>query len=195
MADAPLIILRADGESWSFDAVTRQSSDPQARITDHPIEDGSPISDAQMRQPIKETAVATVTQSPFEGRTYDQPTGVERVAAAKAFLTGCWGQLVTLIYPDEDIESFMLTSMANERSGYLSRRFALEFREVVIVESQTVEIPVTQAAPVASAGLASEVDAGEQSGVTPDTTETEEEAASSWLYQILYGDEQEEEAT
>jgi len=200
MADAPLIILRADGESWSFDAVTRQASDPRARITDHPVESGAPISDHQIRQPIRETATATVTQSPLEGRVYDQPTGPERIAAAKDFLTGCWGQLVTLTYHDEDLESYMLTSMANERGGYSARRFALEFREVVIVESQTVEIPVTQAAPSASAGLASEVDAGEQSGETTDSStseigvsDSEEGTASSWLYQILYGDEQEEE--
>jgi len=190
MADAPLVVLRSDGVSWSFDSVTRQASDPRARLTDHPIENGAPITDHSIRQPIKETAIATVTRSPLEGRVYDQPTGAERVEAAKEFLFGCWGQLVTLIYPDEDIEGFMLTSMANERSGTMSRRFALEFREVVIVESQTVEIPVTQAAPSASAGLASEVDAGEQSGSTPETSEAQEEAASSWLYQIVYGDEQ-----
>jgi hypothetical protein len=203
MADAPLIITRSDGESWSFDAVTRQASDPRARITDHPVESGSSISDHSIREPIRETASATVTRSPLEGRTYDQPTGQEREAAATEFLAGCWGLLLTISYPDEDLDSYLLTSMANERGPYGAKRFALEFREVVIVESQTVEIPVTQAAPAAADGLASEVDAGEQSGESTETSDTtdsdgvippEEEAASSWLDQILYGDEQEEDA-
>lgn len=192
MATAPLIITREDGQSWSFDAVTRSTRAPRARVTDHPIESGSSISDGVIKEPDRQTAIATVTRSPFEGRTYDQPTGKERIAAAEAFLDNSFGQSLTLEYPDETLESYVLVSAARERGRYGALRFALEFREVVVVSAQTVTIPVTQAAESAADGLASEVDAGEQSGTTPDTTTAEDERNESWLYQILYGDEQEE---
>ena len=192
MATAPLVVTRSDGVSWSFDAVTRYARDLRARTTDHPVELGTSISDTVIREPGRDTPLATVTRSPLEGRTYDQPTGKEREDAAVEFLEGCWGLSLTLAYPEEEIDSYVLVSMSHERGAYRSLRFSLAFREVVVVQAQSVTIPVTQAAETAADGLASEVDAGEQSGATPDMSEAEEEAASSWLYQLIYGSEQEE---
>jgi glycine cleavage system H lipoate-binding protein len=83
-----------------------------------------------------------------------------------------------------------MTGRAHERRVIVGLRFALEFRWVNLVDASTVDIPVSQAAESSSTGLASEVDAGEQAG----TTVEEDARDESWLYQLTYGDEQEEEA-
>jgi len=194
MATAPLVVTREDGQSWSFDAATSYTRGPRARTTDHPVESGTSITDHVIREPDRHAATATVTRSPLGGREYGQPTGREREQAAVSFLEGCWDQMLTITWPDEEIENYVLVSMAHERGKFGATKFSLEFREIVVVEAQTVTIPVTQAAESAADGLASEVDGGEQSGDDPDTTEAEEDLSESWLYQIIYGDEQEEAA-
>jgi len=193
MATAPLVVTREDGRSWSFDAVTRRSAGPRGRTTKHPVESPVSITDHVFRDPDSQPVTVTVTHSPFSGRLYKQPTGKERVAGAIAFLEGCWGQLLTLTFPDEEYEDYVLVGEPREYPAFGAVKFNLEFEEIVIVSSQTVEIPVTQAAASASAGLASEVDGGEQSGSDPTTTAAEEAVTESWLYQIIYGEEQEEE--
>lgn len=195
MALAPLTVVRDDGQFWAFDLASRIARSPSARVTDHPVESGTSISDHVVREPDRLTVAATVTRSPMEGRTYGQPTGREREAAAVAFLGSCWGQMLTLDFPGEKIEGYVLAGFAHERGAYGATKFSLEFREIVVVDSQTVDIPLSQAAPDTSAGLASEVDAGEQGTITPDTgttgggTTSETAQSSSWLYQIVYGEE------
>jgi hypothetical protein len=186
MATPDLIVTRDDGVSWSPDVATRVSISRSARITDHPVETGVAFSDHRVQQPTRISVRCIVTETPFEGRTWDQPTGPERVAHASDFLLGCVS-LVTLTFPDQELESYALATDASELGPVRGRPFTLEFRQVQQIEAQTVTIAVD--APVASqaTGMPDEVDAGEQGTVSTADDAAAEEANESILYAFLYG--------
>jgi hypothetical protein len=185
----PLRISREDGKSWALDAVTRVARDPRITITDHPIESGTPVSDHAQRDPDRITVAATVTATPLEGRTWDQPTGRDRLDAALDFLAELAGERLTLEFPDGTFDSYMLTSWAHERTAQRAIKFALEFREVIIADAAVVQIPVTQPVETAAASLPDAVDVGEQAGSTPGGDAA---ARGSIAHGFLYGAAEEE---
>ncbi len=217
---SPLILTREDGEAWSFDGCPRISFTPRARLTDHPVEDGSTTTDHRQRLPNTITITGTVTATPRSGATYGQVTGEARMYAARDFLDGCDG-FVEIETPDEVYTGYMLVGWGHDRTSRRSMTFTLEFREVRIATAQTVTIPVTAPVEGEAAGLPDEVDAGEQatentaalestavgfrsataeastsSTATSDSSSADpagEEADTSILYEMLYGDEPPEE--
>jgi len=193
---SPLVIFREDGARWSFDGCSRIAYQPRARITDHPIEDGTTTSDHRQELPRTLTISATVTATPRSGATFGQPTGNARIWAARDFLDKCVG-FCTIVTPDETYSGYMLAGWGHERTASRRLRFSIEFRAVRVATAQSVTIPASQPVESEAAGLPDEVDAGEQA--TEDTAASDpagEESDTSALYEIIYGEEpaDEEEA-
>lgn len=180
MATPDLIITRDDGVAWSPDAASRVVVSRPARVTEHPIETGVTVSDHRAQQPTRITVRAMVTETPWQGRTWDQPTGPDRLTYAADFLAGCTS-LVTLSFQDGDFESYALTGDSSERTPVRGRPFTLEFVQVVQVDPQTVEISVSSVPASQATGMPTEVDAGEQG------TTTDDGSSESILYSLLYG--------
>lgn len=196
-ANPPLRIVRDDGEAWSLDGVVRIARERRITITDHPVETGSPVSDHAQRDPFRETVAGTVTATPLEGRTWDQPTGQARLDAALDFFASCVGLSVSLEFSDVVLDGYLLASWTHERTAHRAIKFALEFKEVVMATAAVVEIPVTQPVAAAAAALPDEVDIGEQAAKDIERSRALAAAATaqkreSWAHAWLYGSSLEE---
>lgn len=172
MAD-PMRIIRADGAVWTFDGFQSPSYQPRARSTDHPVEGGSTVTDNIIVMPQRVTVVGVVTETPFD--TYGQPTGQERIDAARSFLMGAQGNLVDVQLPWGTLVGYSLNGYSHSQtSGLRSCKFSLELREVQIALAASVEIPADLPREDVASDVASEVDVGDQ---PTEEVDTETEAA------------------
>lgn len=144
----PLIIIREDGRSWTFDGASQLGLSRSQRVTEHPIEDGSTIADHLARQPDREKIPAVVTAHPRED--HGQPRGTARLALARAFVEGCYGQRLTIRHETLGfLTDRVLVDHAETLSAMTRIVFNLSLKQVIIATAESVDIPAD--APSASA--------------------------------------------
>lgn len=141
-------ILRAgDGATLTVDAATVESYTPSITTTDHPIEDGSAVTDHAVALPLTFTVQAIVTETPMLPEGSTESTGVARLQDAIEFFNACTGQLLTISTSKlGDIESVLLTRYAHvvDKSGKLD--LDLGFKVVTIAETGMVRFADTAVA-------------------------------------------------
>lgn len=158
----PVVITRSsDNATLTLDATISEAETRSVVVTDHPIEDGSFVTDHAQRTPATYTISGTVTQTPTDpGQS--ELTGLDRVTAARDFLqeTAQSADLVsisTLRYGV--LAPYLLTRVSTLTQITQDLPFTIEAREVVIAKAVQVEVPVATAA---SSSIASDRDVGAQ---------------------------------
>ncbi len=165
------IIVRADGSTLSFDAVTRITYSPSVTVTDHPVEDGSQVSDHAQRQPLLIALTAIVSESPF-ARVADTG-GTEHTLAALAFLDAIAEERVSVV--DERLGTFadlQITRWPHTVDKLLRLEIPIEFKQVRIATAGYVSIPPSQPVASAQTGFPDKQDQGKGATASTNTGST-----------------------
>jgi hypothetical protein len=158
-------IVREDGTTLTFDAVPRLGFSPSVNVTDHPIEDGSVISDHAQAQPLLISITGLVSESPFTSTS--STGGAARVLAAIDFLKACEGQLVSVVSDRlGTFENCLVTRYPYDLTVKRSLVFEVELKQVRIATAGSVTLPVGTASEEVEDSAASEVDVGQQATTT-----------------------------
>jgi hypothetical protein len=190
-------IIREDGETLTFDATPRLVFSPSVSVTDHPIEDGSVISDHAQAQPLLITISGLVSESPLAVGTTTSG-GLARVQAAIEFLRACEGVLVSVVSDRlGTFENCLITRYPHEVTPKRSLTFDVELKQVRIAEAGLVEIPtsnftsttstteaVQAAIDEAMVAFASAYDTGAQATTSTASEPAQEEQDKSTLLEI-----------
>jgi len=165
----PLSLTLDDGTTWGFDGVSAGLfRGNRSQVTDHPLEDGVPVTDHAYSLPGTVRVRATVTQTPFEDRTFGQPVGPARIQAAKDFLALAANKPLTVVLPDGEVrEGMVLRDYSSTDGASFARAFSLELVQVLIAQTTFVVLPVLDE-------FLEESDAGEQVGESTDDTDLED---------------------
>lgn len=170
-------IYAADGTSFTPDAVMKEDIVQDVRVTDHPIEDGSSVSDHSQTLPLRIVITCLVTESPISSFE-SEIDGVQRILDAFSFLNGAVGQLLSYQSDRYGLyESMMIEGFPSSVTKMRSAPFTISLKQVKIATFATVDIAPEDPAPVAEAGAPDEVDTGEQPTDTP-TPEAAEDDSS-----------------
>jgi len=180
-------IIRADGSTTlSFDGVITYSLARSVTTTDHPIEDGSTITDHAQRQPAILGVRAVVTETPWVH--VSSSGGAARVSAALDFLDAAAAERLTVVTDRYGtLENMLLTRYPSTEEGAGKLEWDLEFREIKIATAGLVEVPpdVPAADTSAGAGLPDAQDVGEQPTTSTETDPEQEAADKSLLLNLL----------
>lgn len=164
-----LTIIRPDGSAWTFDATIREDFSPALVATDHPIADGSAVTDHVQRLPLALTVECLMTESPYVDATANQiraaqiPVGTARVLAALDFLRACEGELLDVV--STRLGTFRSMALLRyPHSVDRARRlgFLLDFRQIEVGNAQSVTIPPARPRTEVQVGAPSEQDVGDQ---------------------------------
>ena len=154
-----------DGDAFRFDAWITGSFGGQANVTDHPIEDGSMISDHSQAEPRVITLDVRQTETPL----IDPDDGLEegeRITEAMAFLDriGRAGTRLTVTIPRIGVfRDMVLQAWPNDITNSRSASFEIALKQIEVAQTQIVTVPVEVITPPARAGQQEEADLGRQS--------------------------------
>lgn len=157
--------------SWSFDATTEEQYEDSTEWTDHPVESGLPVSDHAIDQPVRVTLAGVVSESvagipgavPLPDRARQ---AYDRLLSLKAR-----HQLVTVVTGLRVLQNMGIekVNLARDARTGLAVHPTVELKEVRLVASVTVPVPPEiLKAEAKAAGQTSNVDAGKQTGASPD---------------------------
>lgn len=171
-----VVITRATGESLTVDGTIREQHDRGARVTDHPIETGSTVSDHIQALPLTLTISAVWTETPLDTRIGALPVGPARIREVVRFLGAILGETVDVTTSKAGTYASMaLVRLPVVYSLRGDLPTELTFRELVIAESQRVQIPAWN---TSSPSAVDEQDVGQQATETaPDDLDTRSTAA------------------
>ena len=93
---AAVTIIRENGERLSLDAVLRFAASPENLVTQHPLEDGSFVSDHIQTLPETITFSGPVSETALDARQAF-PNDPNRPARVRDFLRACSGETVTVV--------------------------------------------------------------------------------------------------
>lgn len=164
-------LIRPDGQTLTFDATPRVSWQKNVSITDHPIEDGSTVSDHAQQQPDRVTLTGVVSDSPLGEASTD------RVREALAFLNeaGSRAELLELESRFGVTGNWLLESWPHDVTQLRALAFEVSLRKVRIPSVQVVMLP----RPQVRAGAPPDADVGTQT--TQPVPQAEAEAVlKSW---------------
>lgn len=188
-----LTLQTDDGETLAADGWITGVVDGEATVTDHPVEDGSTISDHVQAQPVQITLEIRQTETPLEGA--DGPTGEERVQQALRFLEDARqaGELLTVDLPRVGVyENMVVASRSMEIDQRKEGRFEVVLRQIEIAEVSIVSVPIEAVEPPSRAGQQDEEDLGRQS--TDEQEESSIGAEIEGLFDRFTPDEDSESA-
>jgi len=171
-----------DGEVFRFDAWITGNFGGQSNVTDHPIEDGSTISDHSQAEPLLITLDVRQTETPLLDPD-DGLEGEERITEAMAFVdrVGRSGEPLTVTIPRIGVyNNMVLTAWPNEIDRRRSTAFEIALKQIEIAQTAIVDVPIEFVAPPARAGQQEEADLGRQS-----TEEIEEDEPGGFLGSIF----------
>lgn len=168
---AATLVRQEDGSTLALDAVVTVQFTFSVEVTDHPIEDGSVVSDHAIKQPVLITVDGVVTETPIDADA--DTSGIQRVQAALDWLDASVGKLIDVVtdrlgtYTD-----CLLTGWPTSIDGVRRLRIPIALKQVRIATAGSVTITVEATAGGDAENAADEVDVGEQG-----TTDTAEEPA------------------
>ena len=179
-------IIRPSGEVLQIDALITGNFEGSANITDHPIEDGSRISDHSDPEPLRITAEIRQSETPLEIVT--GPFGAARIRETMRFFeeAGRGGESLTLIVPRiGEFDDLLLASWPNEITVRKDSTFQLVFQQIEQAVVTLVTVPVEAIRATSRAGQQEEEDLGRQA--TEPTEEREERQVPPSLLTLLVG--------
>jgi len=184
----PIGIYRdSDGAQMVFDGVLGYSLDPRVILTEHPIEDGSSVSDHAIKMPLRLTMRIQVSESPMvANESTETITGPARLQEAMRFLSESVGELMTITDTKEGtFESMAIESYPHSYGTHESIQPVITFKQIEIPTSITTEIPATVPRADVAAGAATEKQLGRQATKKIAKESAAAQADSSILVSIL----------
>lgn len=173
-------ITRPDGQFLTLDAAEAIVLSPAVDVTEHPIEDGSPVSDHAQPRPLEVAIRGIVTESPLGGGE----GGPERVDRALTFLRECVGLPLTVESPRIGVVSnLVLTGYPQRFTVSRSVPIDLTLRQVRIAETGSVQIPPRLPRETVAVEAPDEQDAGNQP-TEDDTNEAAKQRDRSALFSL-----------
>lgn len=170
-------LINSAGESFSMDATVELAVSAGAQTSDHPVENGSTVSDHIIRVPSRYVLRGIVTESPF-ATSVNLTTGAERVTAAIDFIEAAvaQGDLLSLVSDRLGVVPNLVPVRWDHRfTARLGAQLEVHLKQLLLSEAGFVEIPPGIAStPVADVGMPDEQDAGDQateSTAEPDGTD------------------------
>jgi hypothetical protein len=174
-------LTRPNGQTLTFDASPRQSHDVQVNLTEHPIEDGSTISDHGQARPREMSITGIVSETPLTGAV----GGPVRIEDALRFLTEA----------GEGVERLTVTTRLGTSSGWVLMSwphdvtvlrglvFELRLRQIRIASATVITLPREVPAPRYADTAPPNADVGTQPTETVDAAETAA-VQRSWAVQL-----------
>lgn len=182
-----------------FDALLEETKSMTATIPTYPVEDGFPVSDTIILDPISLQMTLYLTNTPVTW-LYRHGSSTDRVRRICDRIEELWldKELVKIVTPDAIYKSMGITSLTIKKSkdlGY-AREISLSAQKVRVTERRTVAIPAyilksgeTQAnagtASTSTSSAKSDASAGSSSGSAKGNTGGTSAAKKS--QSILYG--------
>lgn len=175
-------LTRPNGDTLTFDASPRQSWQPSVAITDHPIEDGSTVSDHAQIQPRRLAITGVVSETPL-----GEDGGPLRVEDAVRFLNeaGEGGELLTVETRLGSSTNWLLESWPHDVTVLRGLVFELSLKQVSIATAETITLPREVPRPRYSDTAPPETDVGTQ---PTQEASVAEEAQANRLAQYLRGE-------
>lgn len=183
-----ITVIRGTGETLTFDGWISGSLGGASTITDHPVEDGSTISDHSQHDPRSVTLQVSQSESPIDDD--GGPFGEARVQAAIEFLEaiGRSGEPVDVEIPRVGLlTDYVLARWPAEIDVRKSAAFEVVFREIEIAGVEIVQVPIEAIAPPARAGHQPEEDLGNQPTDEVDAEQVEKQAPPPSILATLFG--------
>ncbi len=143
-------------DTLAFDNIVFFRRLPVTRVTDHPVEGGSDVSDHTQKMP--DTLV-------FRGRITATPLGVGvpgRLERGVSWFERNEGKLISVTAPRGIFSNVIVTRWDHGDQGLQELLFDVTMRQVIIAFGVSVPIPPRLPNPVAEVGSASPTDAGVQ---------------------------------
>lgn len=186
-------IIREDGSSTLiFDAAITYTMAGTVNVTEHAVEDGVRFADHAQPMPKTLSVRGVVSESPYDWQA--STGGRDRVTAAIDFIEAIQGERVTVVTDRFGaLEDMALSRWEVPATRTLDARFSLDFKQVRVATSESVEITTdtvvattsTGAETPAAANLPDAVDAGEQPTTSTAANEALEEQDTSLLLDIV----------
>ncbi len=151
-------LIRPDGQTLTFDATPVIGFQKSNTITDHPIEDGSVVSDHVQRQPDQVSLTGVVSETPLGAASPD------RVQEALRFLNeaGELGELLEMESRFGLTGNWILESWPYDITQLRALAFEISLRQVRIATTELVMLPREVPRPVVADSAPPEVDTGAQ---------------------------------
>ena len=134
--------------SVELDASISESHSGDVDVTDHPVESGAAISDHARAQPEKLTLEGIISNTPIapfdEGAPPDQTRAGQ--AYADLLVLKDAGELISVVTALRTYEDMVLVSLNVPRDAATGNvlRFSASFKQVRVVNSQTVQITTAE---------------------------------------------------
>ena len=143
----------------TFDAVPRIGFQPSARVTEHPLEDGSTVTDHAQANPRSVFISGVVAGQPLQKNTLIPKFDPMREAVE--FLNASVGVALTVVTPnDGTFTNMLLTRWPHDTTQIRRKIFDLELREVQFASVGFVALAAVAAS--AASGFQAAQDIGDQ---------------------------------
>ncbi len=168
-----------------FDALIDSTKNMTATIPTYPVEDGFPVSDTIINDPISVSLTLYVSNTPVTW-LYRHGTSSDRVKKICDMIEQKWleKQLTKIVTADAIYTSMGITSISIKQSketGY-AREISISAQKVRVTSKKTVEIPayvLKSGQSMANAGKAETSTASGQAGATAATASSSSSKSSS----------------
>lgn len=177
-----LVIVKPDGSSLTFDATISEDPNPEVLATDHPVEDGSEVTDHVQRLPVPFSCEVLVTESPFDTSTAANPksTGPERVQIALDFLDSCVGEKLLIQTTRRGLlRDMLLLRWPAPITSRKDARFSLTFKPI-----RTATAALAQVAPRPAKRIEATTAAAENAGTQAPAVGTPDPDTGSTAYNV-----------
>jgi len=139
-----------------FDAVVRVGFDRTARVTQHPVEDGTTVTDHVQANPTPIVIEGVVSRSPWSS----SPNALKLNPPQDAvdFLEGSIGQPLTVVSTiDGTYTNMVIQRYAHDTTKVTGKRFTIDLLEIIIAVTGVSLVPAT-----APSGFQGAADVGSQ---------------------------------
>ena len=155
-------LFEGDGNALVFDALLSESPSDSVEVTEHPVEEGIPITDNSQDLPSQLSMTVLITNSPlnpvdqFINRDFELYRRLLNILRAK--------EPVTVSTPMRTYSNMILQEVSPVRENRQSIQINLTFKEVRFANQEVVTIPPEVLAPSTRRGGQTKRDAGRQPG-------------------------------
>lgn len=153
-SDKSFAMQRGDGETMSFevDAVLSETHTFSRQVTDNKVENGSPVADHIIKNPVTLEIQAIVTDAPIKGIIEGVSDAVDNLLGGSKYTNDCFGALYQLYeyqgymtvytqyktYPKMVIESITIPRDPKDGEALV---FTISMKQIRIVSSATTKLP------------------------------------------------------
>lgn len=139
-----------------FDSVDSERYSPSILVTDHPVENGAPVTDNARVEQLVIVITGRVSQTPLAAGVQ---TGPGRENAALAWLQASQGKLVDVISTRRGvIRNCLITGYPNETGNSLQLPLTVSLKQIRIASADFVKIPAVGSKRPTEKGISGQPD-------------------------------------